>query len=113
MIIRLTPPVRFSVQSDIYAFGMFLYEVLTHHFPFEKYVTESPDGSELPVSKQHWSIAEVHKKGAGEGNEALVKRWGSKATTILSFPEEIKAASPSRYVELLKSCIAVRWPLYY
>jgi serine/threonine protein kinase len=95
------------VQSDIYAYGMFLYEVLTHHFPFEKFVTECPDGSLLSLSKQHWSLHDLHKKG-NDQNQNLLKRCASKAATNLCIPEEIKRDCPVGYVELLKNCISVR-----
>ena len=99
---------RFSVQSDVYAYGMFLYEVLTHHFPFERFVTECPDGSMLSVSKQHWSLHDLHKK-ANDQNLNLFKRCASKAATNLCIPEEIKSDCPVGYVELLNSCISVRF----
>jgi len=96
--------IRFSVQSDIYAFGMFLYEVMTHHFPFEKFRTESFDGSALSVSKQHWSLDVVHNGGY----ENIVKRYSSNITSSLCIPREIELESPPGYVDLLKNCIAVR-----
>ena len=104
----LMPMRRFSVQSDVYAYGMFLYEILTHHFPFEKFVTERPDGSLLSLSAQHWSQLDFHKKG----NENILKRCVSKATANLCIPEEIERESPVGYVELLKKCISVRCVLH-
>lgn len=92
------------MQSDIYAFGMFLYEVMTHHYPFEKFVT-CIDGSELPLSKQHWSFVQVHEPKA---SPAIVKRAATNATTNLDFPSKIALECPVGYIDLLKNCIAVR-----
>ena len=96
---------RFSVQSDIYAYGMFLYEVMTHHFPFENFVTESPDGSLLSHSRQHWSMKDIHKPHA---NERLALRYHKAAQASLCIPKFILCESPNGFVELLKDCIAVR-----
>ena len=103
----VTPLCRFSVQSDIYAFGMFLYEVLTHHFPFENFVTEDCNGSELSQSKQHWSLADVHKPHA-QNNARVMSRLASKAEANLCIPDSILNESPTGFVELLRKCISVR-----
>ncbi len=94
---------RFSPLSDIYAFGMFLYEVMTHRFPFEQFVTESPDGSQLSNSRQHWSIGDIHKPGC---NVALASRIIRQANLCIT--DSIRRETPLGYVDLLKKCIAVR-----
>ena len=94
---------RFSVQSDIYAYGMFLYEVMTHHFPFENFVTETPDGRLLSPRSYHWEFRDIHKPHA---NERLALRYHKVAS--LCIPEAILCESPNGFVELLKNCIAVR-----
>jgi len=94
-------PPKFSPLSDIYAFGMFLYEVMTHRFPFEQFVTESPDGSQLSNSRQHWSIGDIHKPGC---NVALASRIIRKANLCIT--ESILRETPDGYVDLLKKCIA-------
>ena len=106
----VTPLCRFSAHSDIYAFGMFLYEVLTHHFPFENFVTEDCNGSELSQSKQHWSLADVHKPHA-QNNARVMSRLASKAEANLCIPDSILNESPTGFVELLRKCISVR--VYY
>ena len=97
--------VRFSVQSDIYAFGMFLYEIMTHHFPFENFVENDIDGSLLSHSKQHWSLADIHK----QANDKLASRLHRGAQANLCIPKAIRLESPKGFVDLLKHCISVRF----
>jgi serine/threonine protein kinase len=100
------PIARFSVQSDIYAYGMFLYEVLTHHFPFENFVETSPiDGSPLSFSKQHWSLHDIHR----HANDRLASRLHKAAQANLCIPKAIQHESPDGFSELLKHCIEVRF----
>jgi hypothetical protein len=109
----VTPLLRYSVQSEIYAFGMLLYQLLTHHYPFERFVTESDDGSELSPSEHYWEFGDVHRKGEIYEWLPLMKRYAMKATKYLFIPSQIERECPVGYMALLKNCIVVRLQFFF